>query len=113
MPVTCIGIRDKCLGIIVLKKFKDPQVSILKNLLAALAGAILLILGFLFSVLIIVAIAAVGLAGWGYLLWKFRKLRRATPEQAQNGQVIEGEAVVVEEYPPAAQHILPGDRPEI
>jgi membrane protein implicated in regulation of membrane protease activity len=73
---------------------------VLRNVLAALTGAVLLVLGVMFSIVILVAIAIVALGVWGYLMWKTRKIRSAMQEQAQNhhGNVIEGEAVVVEEY---------------
>jgi hypothetical protein len=82
----------------------------LKNVLAALTGAILLVLGFMFSLVILTAIAVGGLAVWGYLMWKTRKIRRAMREQAPIGNVIEGEAVVVEVG--TSKHILPERRPE-
>ena len=67
----------------------------IRNLLASLIGLILLILGLMFSMLVLVVIAALGLAVWAYLWWKMRKLRRAMEQQS--GQVIDGVAVLVEE----------------
>jgi membrane protein implicated in regulation of membrane protease activity len=83
-----------------------------RNVLAVLAGTVLLVLGFMFSLVIFAVIAVVGLALWGYLLWKTRKIRQAMREQAPNGHVIDGEAVVVEDYPGPESNILPGRRPE-
>ena len=65
----------------------------------------------MFSVVVFAAIAMLGLAIWTYLMWRTRKLRRATQEQAPDGQVIEGEAVVVEEYRVRTKNALPGDTP--
>jgi len=70
----------------------------LRSLLALLAGTILLVVGFIFSVVVLAIVAVLGLALWGYLWWKTRKLRRALQQQAPDGQLIDGEAVVVEEW---------------
>lgn len=83
----------------------------LRNVLGLLTGVVLLILGFMFSVVILAVIAVLGLAVWGYLWWKTRKLRRAMQEQAPDGQVIDGEAIVVEEYRVTTKNVLPGDPP--
>ena len=75
--------------------------SLLRSIPALLAGAALLVLGLLFSVVVLVIIAVLGLGVWAWLWWKTRKLRRAAPDAAgatpAGGQVFEGEAVVVEE----------------
>jgi hypothetical protein len=81
---------------------------VLRNLLAPLLGAILLILGFMFSLVILAVGALLGLGVWGYLWWKTRKLRRTMREQAAGGQVIEGESAVIEEYRVATENVLPG-----
>ena len=80
-----------------------------RNVFALLIAAILLILGFIFSVVVLAVIAGLGLALWAYLWWKTRKLRRAMQEQAPGGQVIDGEAIVVEEYRAGTKNVLPGD----
>lgn len=82
-----------------------------KSLFAALAAAILLILGFVFSVVVLAVIVVLGLAAWGYVWWRTRKLGRIMREQAPGGQVIDGEASVVEEYPVSTRNVLPGDPP--
>jgi len=82
-----------------------------RNVLALLASAILLILGFMFSVVILASIAVLGLAVWGYVWWKTRKLRRAMKEQDPDGQVIDGEAIVVKEYRMDTKNVLPDDPP--
>ena len=78
-------------------------------LLALLTATILLILGFMFSVVVFAVIAVLGLAIWIYLMWKTQKLRRAMQEQAPDDQVIEGEAIVVEEYRVRTKNVLSGD----
>ncbi len=83
----------------------------LRKAFALLAGAILLILGFMASVVVFAIVAVLGLALWGYVWWKTRKLRRAMQEQAPGGQVIDGEAIVVEEYTVTTQNVLPGEAP--
>ncbi|MDP2822546.1 MAG: hypothetical protein Q8O52_07685 [Sulfuritalea sp.] len=82
-----------------------------RNVFALLTGAILLILGFMFSVVIFAVVAMLGLAVWGYLWWQTRKLRRAMQEQAPDGQVIDGEAIVVEEHRVRTKNVLPGGTP--
>ena len=83
----------------------------LRNVFALLASAILLILGFMFSVVILAVIAVLGLAVGGYVWWKTRKLRRTMKEQNQDGQIIDGEAIVVEEYRMDTKNVLPDDPP--
>ncbi len=83
--------------------------SLLGKIGAVLAGAILLVLALMFSVVLLAVISVVGLAAFGYFWWKTRGLRKAMRERPENGQVIEGEAVVVEEPPERAQHRLPDD----
>lgn len=81
------------------------QTGLLGKLVTAIVGAILLVLGFMFSVVLIAIVVAVGLGVWAWFWWKTRKLRQqmrehaASPRQSSNadGHVIEGEAVIVEE----------------
>lgn len=78
---------------------KNGQPGLLEKLFALTAGAILLVLGFMFSVLLFGVIVSAGLLVWGYVWWKTRKLRRAMREQApraEGGHVIEGEVIIVE-----------------
>ena len=86
-----------------------PQTNVFRTLFAFLAGAILLFLGFVFSVVVFAVIVVLGLALWGYVWWKTRKLRRAMQEQAPGGLVIDGEATVVEETRVRTKNVLPGD----
>jgi hypothetical protein len=66
----------------------------------------------MFSLVLITAIAVVGLAVWCYFMWKTRKVRRVMREQAPTGSVIEGEAVVIEESRQATSNFLPERGPE-
>lgn len=82
----------------------------LRTVFALLSGVVLLALGFMFSLILFAAIAVLGLMLWAYLQWKTRKLRRTMQQHADsNGHVIDGEAVVVEEYSVATTNALPGE----
>lgn len=93
----------------------EPPQGPLGKLLAFIAGAMLLVLGFMFSVVLLAVVAVVVLCVWGYFWWKTRELRRVLREQqeARPGaasqdadiRIIEGEAVVVEE-----RDTSPGER---
>lgn len=88
----------------------SPPPGPLARLFAAIAGALLLVLGFMFSVVLLAVLAVLGLAAWGYFWWKTRALRQAVRERAQqpaDGAIIEGEAVVVEEYRVGTTGVLP------
>jgi len=83
--------------------------GVLGKLITAIVGAVLLVLGFMFSVVLIAIIVAVGLGVWLWFWWKTRKIRQQINEQMRehaahsprpsraDGHVIEGEAVIVEE----------------
>jgi hypothetical protein len=76
--------------------------GLLNKLLALIVGATLLILGFMFSVVVLAVVAVLGVIGFGYFWWKTRALRKAIRERPpaavfDEGQVIiDGEARVVE-----------------
>lgn len=78
------------------------EAGLLQKLIALLVGAVLLILGFMFSVVVLAVVAVLGAIGFGYFWWKTRALRKAMRERPQatifeEGQVIiDGEARVVE-----------------
>jgi O-antigen/teichoic acid export membrane protein len=72
----------------------------LGKLFALLAGVVLLIVGFMFSMVILAVVAVVGIAVWAYLWWKTRDLRKAMRERPPGGHVVDGEAVVVDDPPP-------------
>jgi len=88
---------------------------VLKNLLAAVAGVIALILGVMFSVVLLAVFTVIAVAALTFFWWKTRKLRKTMREQAaahpQGGIIIEGEAVVVEDGPAPARNVLPGEPP--
>jgi hypothetical protein len=87
------------------------QTNVFRNTLALLTGATLLILGIMFSVVVLAVGAIFGLTIWGYLWWKTRKLRRTIHGQATDGLIIAGEAVIVQEYDVRTENILPDDSP--
>ena len=68
-----------------------PLRSPFGSVLAMVMGVILLVLGFMFSLLILATAAVLGVLGFGYLWWKTRALRKQVREQmnyaAQNGTV--------------------------
>lgn len=91
-----------------MKRPEEP--GLLGRILGVLVGAALLVLGVMFSVVLLAVLAVAGLAAWGYFWWKTRKLRRALRERPPGGQVIEGEAVIVQEHHVAERINLPGRR---
>lgn len=88
-----------------------PPTGFVGKALALVASLVLLVVGFMFSVVLLAVIAVGGLLAWGYVWWKTRALRRAMrePERPADGQVIEGEAIIVEEYRTSERRYLPGD----
>lgn len=80
---------------------------------ALVAGAIMLALGIMFSLVLVAGVAVVGLAFGAWFFWKTRHLRRAMREAqamqrpAPEGDVIEGEAVVVESGAVEERQALP------
>ena len=90
------------------------------KLFAALAGVVLLVLGLMFSVVIIAVAIAFGLVIWGWMWWKTRALRQQMREQMEarmaagegasapysdgegpqsGGRVIEGEVIRADDPP--------------
>lgn len=94
----------------------------LTKLLSLVVAAGVLALGFMFSLVIIPVLLVTGLAAWAYLRWKFRQLQKAMAAQMDDpafaqqwqgsdgatgqGEVIEGEVVVVREGQETVQEIL-------
>ena len=85
-------------------KRSPQQPGFLAKALALVGGAALLVLGFMFS-LVLIAMAVVLVAGvWAYLWWKTRELRRrlrehqatTAAEAPRGGQVFDGEAARVD-----------------
>ena len=79
----------------------------LRNILALVTGTIVLILGFVFSLIFIAIFVALGVLAGGFFWWKTRKLRKAMRDEAPGGRVIEGEVVVVDAAPPGTPQPLP------
>ena len=83
----------------------------LKNILALLLGTVFLVLGFLFSIVLLFVFVGLALAVWGFFWWKTRKLRREMRENPPGGNVIEGEVIVVDESESASKPAIPGEPP--
>lgn len=85
----------------------------LQKLFAFVVGTILLVLGLMFSAVVLAGLVVIGLAVWAYLWWKTRDLRRAMREapvdRPPGGDIIEGEAVLVEETRVAVDNHPPAD----
>ena len=92
-----------------------PPTSLLGQVLALVTGVILLVLGFMFSMVLLAVFVALGLTLGAWFFWKTRHLRKAMREAAAmrtppaDGNVIEGEAVIVEEYRASEKPVLPDD----
>ena len=93
-----------------------PPNTLLGKALAIVGGMILVVLGFMFSLIVVAVVAGIGLAFGAWFFWKTRHLRKALREAGAmggpmpGGDVIEGEAVVVvEEYRVSGQPVLPDD----
>ena len=81
---------------------------------AFIVGSVLLVLGVMFSLVFLAGFLVLGMGVWLYLMWKTRALRAAMRDQAsrqgrQRGEVIDGEAVVVEESRVVQYEILPAE----
>ncbi len=72
------------------------QPGILKKVITILLGIGLLVVGFMFSLVIMGIVAVLGLIAWAYLHWKTRGTRQVMRNANQpDGSIIEGEACVV------------------
>ena len=60
----------------------------------------MLVVGLLFSVVILAVIAVAGTMAWGYFRWKTRELRKTMKEHPPGGVVIDGEVIVVDDAEP-------------
>jgi UPF0716 family protein affecting phage T7 exclusion len=93
----------------------SPPNTLLGKALAIIGGVILVVLGFMFSLIVVAVVAVIGLAFGAWFFWKTRHLRKALREAGAmrgpmpGGAVIEGEAIVVEEYQVSGQAVLPDD----
>lgn len=93
-----------------------PLTSLVGRVCALMAGASLLLLGFIFSLVLAAVIVVAGLMAWGYFWWRTRELRRAmtmsVPHAGASGQVFDGEATVVEERSVAEERLIAGNPEE-
>jgi hypothetical protein len=89
------------------------QAGPLEKLFAFVGGTILLVFGLMFSVVVLAGLVTVGVAVWAYLWWRTRALRRAMREapvdRQRGGDIIEGEAVVVEDTRAVVESSPPAD----
>ena len=92
-----------------------PPTGPLGKIFALMAAAVLLVLGFMFSLVLLAVFVAVGLTLGAWFFWRTRHLRQAMREAAAtgnpppDGHVIEGEAIIVEEYRVSETPVLPDD----
>lgn len=92
-----------------------PPTGPFGKLFAFAAATILLVLGFMFSVVLLAVFVIVGIALGAWFFWKTRHVRKAmretgAPEKPPaDGHVIEGEAILVEEYRVSETAVLPDD----
>lgn len=91
--------------------------SLLGKLIGFVIMAVMLILGLMFSMVLLVVVLVIGGLAFGYFWWQTRALRQAMKAHAAHpqpdGQVFEGEAVVIEEWQarqPPSLPIGPGGR---
>lgn len=80
--------------------------GLLEKTAALFLWAVLLVAGFMFSLVLLSVVVVVGAGVWAYVWWKTRALRRAMRECPPDGRVIEGEVVIVDEYSGAEQRRL-------
>lgn len=83
----------------------------LKKVIVLVSGATLLVLGFVFSVVLLAIVALIGLTIWSNLWWKQRKFRHQMRPQAGDADFIDGEATVIDEQFVEVEYVLPGDSP--
>ena len=78
------------------------RLGLVRKLVAAIAGSLLLVGAFMLSVVLLAVFALAGLAGGAYLWWRTRDFRKRLREHVRahpaDGRVIEGE--VVRDIPP-------------
>ncbi len=67
--------------------------SLLGRAVAAIIGAIVLVVAFMFSIVALAVVSVVIVIVVGYLWWKTRDLRRHLRENPPGGRVIDGHSV--------------------
>jgi hypothetical protein len=98
--------------------FLTQEAGPLKKLVTLVGGTVLLVLGLMFSMVVLIGVVVVGLMVLGYLWWKTREIRRVmrqaqAPVDPHDGAVIEGEAVVVDESHAPDHQVLSSESREI
>lgn len=88
----------------------NNEPGLLGKITALAGGGVVLVLGFMFSAVLLIVLALAGLVVWAYLWWKTRALRKAMREQYKDGQIFDGEAIIVENSRTEVPHIPPNDR---
>lgn len=92
-----------------------PPTSLLGQILALVAAVVLLVLGFMFSVVLLAVFVVIGLTVGAWFFWKTRHMRKAmreagaTRQAPTEGNVIEGEVIIVEEYQAGEKSVPPDD----
>jgi len=61
--------------------------------LAFATGAIMIVVGVMFSLIVLAVVSVLALLIFGYVWWKTRDLRRQLRERPPGGRVIEGEVI--------------------
>lgn len=67
--------------------------SVLAKIMTIASGAVLLVVGLMFSLLVFALVAAAAMLILGFLWWKTRDLRRQMRERPPGGRVIDGEVI--------------------
>jgi UPF0716 family protein affecting phage T7 exclusion len=92
-----------------------PPTGPLGKIFAFVAATILLVFGFMFSLVLLAVFIIAGIALGAWFFWKTRHVRKAMRESGPpgnppaEGNVIEGEAIIVEEYRGSETAVLPDD----
>jgi hypothetical protein len=90
-------------GYTFVRYLQSNESGLLEKTLTLAGGAVLLVVGLMFSAVMFVVILVLGLLAWGYFWWKTRELRKVMRECSPSGgvvsegEVIEGEAIIVDD----------------
>jgi len=74
-------------------RFRVHASGLVGKVLTFVAGAVVLVMAFMFSLLVFAVVVTGGLLVWGYLWWRTRELHRQMRERPPGGRVIEGETI--------------------
>lgn len=74
--------------------FRVSGPGFLGKVVTLVAGVLLLVAGFMLSLLVFAVVATVAIGILGYVWWKTRELRQRLRDHPPGGRVIEGEVVV-------------------